>query len=73
MLVTCQWAIAAASARIGNRSRIAAHQDVPDNLACVAAGMFGGDRRATYHKLKLEGSVVAPSARILKPMPITSW
>ncbi|MHC1653383.1 cupin-like domain-containing protein [Stenotrophomonas maltophilia] len=23
---------------IGNRSRIAAHQDVPDNLACVAAG-----------------------------------
>lgn len=23
---------------VGNRSRIAAHQDVPDNLACVAAG-----------------------------------
>ncbi|KAG1389571.1 hypothetical protein G6F59_015496 [Rhizopus arrhizus] len=23
---------------IGNRSRIAAHQEVPDNLACVAAG-----------------------------------
>ncbi|AWH54971.1 cupin [Stenotrophomonas sp. ESTM1D_MKCIP4_1] len=27
-----------ASIWIGNRSRIAAHQDVPDNLACVAAG-----------------------------------
>ena len=29
---------ALASIWIGNRSRIAAHQDVPDNLACVAAG-----------------------------------
>lgn len=27
-----------ASIWIGNRTRIAAHQDVPDNLACVAAG-----------------------------------
>lgn len=27
-----------ASIWIGNRSRIAAHQDVPDNLACVVAG-----------------------------------
>ena len=27
-----------ASIWIGNRSRIAAHQDLPDNLACVAAG-----------------------------------
>lgn len=27
-----------ASIWIGNRSRIAAHQDAPDNLACVAAG-----------------------------------
>ena len=27
-----------ASIWIGNRSRIAAHQDVPDNIACVAAG-----------------------------------
>lgn len=27
-----------ASIWIGNRSRIAAHHDVPDNLACVAAG-----------------------------------
>ncbi|WNH53680.1 cupin-like domain-containing protein [Stenotrophomonas oahuensis] len=27
-----------ASIWVGNRSRIAAHQDVPDNLACVAAG-----------------------------------
>lgn len=26
------------SAWIGNRSRVAPHQDVPDNLACVAAG-----------------------------------
>jgi hypothetical protein len=29
---------ALASIWIGNRTRIAAHQDVPDNLACVAAG-----------------------------------
>lgn len=29
---------ALASIWIGNRSRIAAHQDLPDNLACVAAG-----------------------------------
>jgi hypothetical protein len=29
---------ALASIWIGNRSRIAAHQDVPDNLACVVAG-----------------------------------
>ncbi|MFZ5637877.1 MAG: cupin-like domain-containing protein [Pseudomonadota bacterium] len=29
---------ALASVWIGNRSRIAAHQDLPDNLACVAAG-----------------------------------
>lgn len=29
---------ALASIWIGNRSRIAAHQDAPDNLACVAAG-----------------------------------
>lgn len=29
---------ALASIWIGNRSRIAAHHDVPDNLACVAAG-----------------------------------
>lgn len=29
---------ALASVWIGNRSRIAAHHDVPDNLACVAAG-----------------------------------
>src|SRR5690606_25402949 len=27
-----------ASIWIGNRTRIAAHQDVPDNLACVVAG-----------------------------------
>src|SRR3546814_1708604 len=27
-----------ASVWIGNRSRIPAHQDLPDNLACVAAG-----------------------------------
>ncbi len=32
-----------ASIWLGNRSRIAAHQDVPDNLACVVAGR----RRAT--------------------------
>lgn len=32
-----------ASIWFGNRSRIAAHQDVPDNLACVVAGQ----RRAT--------------------------
>lgn len=27
-----------ASVWIGNRSRVSAHQDVPDNIACVAAG-----------------------------------
>ncbi len=37
------WPDALASIWIGNRTRIAAHQDVPDNIACVV----GGRRRVT--------------------------
>jgi len=33
---------ALASIWIGNRTRIAAHHDLPDNLACVAAGCWAG-------------------------------
>lgn len=48
---------ALASIWIGNRTRIAAHQDLPDNLACVVAGT----RRATlFPPQQLENLYIGP-------------
>ncbi|NYZ61171.1 cupin-like domain-containing protein [Luteimonas deserti] len=53
---------ALASIWIGNRTRIAAHQDLPDNLACVVAGR----RRATlFPPQQLENLYIGP----LDPTP----
>ncbi len=65
-----------ASVWLGNRSRIAAHFDLPDNLACVVAGrrrftLFPPEQIANLYigPLDVNPAVAKPSASSISPEP----